>query len=100
MLGMNCTISAGMPAAQRCVPMRRIRSALGVQNGGGPGGVFVLDHYDFQILGRWEVDRGPQFLGYDSRWHLGHDVAITSEWGPTVAGMTSSTLICVAGWCG
>ena len=65
-----------------CGPSGIYISALGAQNGGGPGGVFVLDHYDFQILGRWEVDRGPQVLGYDFWWHLGHDVAITSEWGP------------------
>jgi selenium-binding protein 1 len=63
-----------------CGPSGIYISALGAQNGGGPSGVFVLDHYDFQILGRWEVDRGPQFLGYGFWWHLGHDVAITSEW--------------------
>ena len=63
-------------------------SALG--NGGGkgkaigedgPGGVFLLDHYDFNVLGRWEVERGPQFLAYDFWWHLGFDSMITSEWG-------------------
>ena len=29
----------------------------------------------------WEKDRGPQQLGYDFAWHLGHDTTITSEWG-------------------
>ena len=33
------------------------------------------------MLGRWEVDRGPQYLAYDFWWHLGYDVAVTSEWG-------------------
>ena len=31
--------------------------------------------------GRWEVDRGPQYLAYDFWWHLAHDVLVTSEWG-------------------
>ena len=33
------------------------------------------------MLGRWEVDRGPQRFAYDFWWHLGWDVAVTSEWG-------------------
>jgi hypothetical protein len=33
------------------------------------------------VLGRWEVDRGPQEMAYDFWWHLGHDTLITSEWG-------------------
>jgi hypothetical protein len=40
-----------------------------------------MDHYDFNVLGRWEVDRGPQQLAYDFWWHLGHDTLISSEWG-------------------
>jgi methanethiol oxidase len=40
-----------------------------------------LDHDAFDVLGRWEVDRGPQQLAYDFAWHLGHDIQITSEWG-------------------
>src|SRR6267143_1175230 len=34
-----------------------------------------------KVIGRWEVDRGPQQLAYDFAWHLGHDTLITSEWG-------------------
>ncbi|HVA68606.1 MAG TPA: selenium-binding protein SBP56-related protein [Candidatus Binataceae bacterium] len=64
-----------------CGPDAIYVSALGAADGGGPGGVFVLDHESFDVLGRWEVDRGSQFLGYDIWWHLGYDVAITSEWG-------------------
>jgi len=56
-------------------------NALGAPGGDGPGGIFVLDHETFEIKGRWERDRGPQYLSYDFWWHLGHDVMITSEWG-------------------
>jgi methanethiol oxidase len=33
------------------------------------------------VKGKWELDRGPQYLSYDFSWHLGHDTVITSEWG-------------------
>lgn len=41
----------------------------------------MLDHESFEVKGPWEVDRGPQTLGYDFWWHLGHDTMVTSEWG-------------------
>ncbi len=63
-----------------CGPDAIYISALGSPDGGGPGGIIVLDHYSFEVLGRWEVDRGPQYLSYDFWWHLGHDVMVTSEW--------------------
>ncbi len=56
-------------------------SALGAPDGGGPGGIFLLDHETFDVIGAWEKDRGPQELAYDFWWHLGHDKMITSEWG-------------------
>ena len=56
-------------------------SALGAPDGDGPGGVFVMDHESFDVLGKWELDRGPQKLAYDFWWHLGFDTLITSEWG-------------------
>jgi selenium-binding protein 1 len=56
-------------------------SALGTPEGEGPGGVFLLDHFSFDVLGQWEVERGPQHLAYDFGWHLGHDTMVTSEWG-------------------
>jgi selenium-binding protein 1 len=56
-------------------------SALGAPDGGGPGGIFVLDHESFDVLGRWEIDRGDQMLHYDFWWHLGYDTMVTSEWG-------------------
>ncbi|MGH7002052.1 MAG: selenium-binding protein SBP56-related protein, partial [Stellaceae bacterium] len=69
------------PHTIHCGPDAIYVSALGAPNGDGPGGLFLLDHESFDVLGRWEVDRGPQYLAYDFWWHLGHDVAITSEWG-------------------
>jgi selenium-binding protein 1 len=56
-------------------------SALGSADGGGPGGIFLLDHDTFEVKGAWEQDRGPQQLAYDFWWHLGYDTMITSEWG-------------------
>jgi len=29
-----------------------------------------MDHETFEVLGRWEMDRGPQQLAYDFWWHL------------------------------
>jgi selenium-binding protein 1 len=64
-----------------CGPEGIYVSALGAPDGGGPGGVFLLDHSSFDVLGQWEVDRGPQNLAYDFWWHLTQDTMITSEWG-------------------
>ena len=33
------------------------------------------------MLGRWEIDRGPQKLHYDFWWNLPRDYMVTSEWG-------------------
>ena len=62
------------PHTFHCGPDAIYVSAMGGANGGGPGGVFLLDHESFDVLGQWEVDRGPQFLAYDFWWHLGYDV--------------------------
>ncbi|MBA2492004.1 MAG: selenium-binding protein, partial [Gammaproteobacteria bacterium] len=64
-----------------CGPEGIYISALGSQNGDGPGGIFLLDHFSFDVLGQWEMERGPQYLAYDFWWHLAHDTMITSEWG-------------------
>ena len=54
---------------------------LGGANGNdGPGGVALLDHDTFDVVGAWEHDRGEQFLAYDVWWHLDYDTIITSEW--------------------
>jgi selenium-binding protein 1 len=69
------------PHTSHCGPDGIYLNAIGGADGGGPGGIFVIDPETFDIRGRWEVDRGPQYLAYDFWWHLGHDTMITSEWG-------------------
>ncbi len=70
------------PHTVHCGPEGLYVSALGGANGAdGPGGIALLDHNSFEVLGRWEVDRGPQYLAYDAWWHIAHDVVVTSEWG-------------------
>jgi len=39
----------------------------------GPPGIFIMDCEKFDILGRWEIDRGPQNLHYDFWWNLPRD---------------------------
>jgi selenium-binding protein 1 len=46
----------------------------------GPPGVFILDCESFEILGKWEIDRGPQRLHYDFWWNLPRDYMVSSEW--------------------
>jgi selenium-binding protein 1 len=69
------------PHTIHCGPDGIYVSALGSPSGDGPGGIFMLDHESFEVLGRWEMERGPQYLSYDFWWHLGHDTMVTSEWG-------------------
>jgi selenium-binding protein 1 len=69
------------PHTIHCGPDGIYVSALGAPDGDGPGGIFIVDHDNFSVKGRWELDRGPQQLAYDFWWHLGYDTAITSEWG-------------------
>jgi selenium-binding protein 1 len=70
------------PHTVHCGPDAIYVSALGSgNNGGGPGGIFMLDHFNFNVLGPWEIDRGDQHLAYDFWWHLTDDTMITSEWG-------------------
>ncbi len=64
-----------------CGPDAIYVNALGgTTDGQGPGGVFLLDHYNFEVLGAFEMDRGPQEFAYDFWWHINHDVMVTSEW--------------------
>ncbi|MFG6115711.1 selenium-binding protein SBP56-related protein [Halobacillus sp. MO56] len=64
-----------------CGPDGIYISALGSGDGdGGPGGILLLDHFNFNVLGAWEMDRGPQHFSYDFWWHIAHDVTVTSEW--------------------
>ncbi len=70
------------PHTVHCGPDGIYVSCLGGANGEeGPGGIAILDHTSFEVLGRWELDRGDQYLHYDFWWHLNHDVLISSEWG-------------------
>jgi methanethiol oxidase len=69
------------PHTVHCGPNGIFVSALGAPNGDGPGGIFILDPESFEVLGKWELDRGPQQLHYDFWWHLGFDTLISSEWG-------------------
>ena len=59
------------PHTVHCGPGGIFMSALGGRNGDdGPGGVALIDHDTFDVIGPWEVDRGAQFLSYDMWWHL------------------------------
>jgi selenium-binding protein 1 len=70
------------PHTVHCGPDAIYISALGSDNnGGGPGGIFMLDHFNFNVLGPWEIDRGSQELAYDFWWHITEDTMVTSEWG-------------------
>src|SRR6266540_58090 len=68
------------PNTLHCGPGGIFMSALGSADGDGPGGVALLDHDTFDVVGAWELDRGEQFFAYDVWWHLNHDTVITSEW--------------------
>jgi selenium-binding protein 1 len=69
------------PHTLHCGPGGIFLSALGGANGDdGPGGVALLDHDSFDVVGAWERDRGDQFFAYDIWWHLHYDTVITSEW--------------------
>jgi selenium-binding protein 1 len=69
------------PHTIHCGPDGLYVSALGAPDGGGPGGVLLLDHETFEPKGQWEIDRGPQQLAYDVWWNIGYDTLLTSEWG-------------------
>ena len=69
------------PHTSHCGPDGVSLNALGSADRDGPGGIFVIDPETFELKGKWECDRGPQYLAYDFWWHLGHDTMITSEWG-------------------
>jgi len=69
------------PHTVHCGPDAVYVSAMGSANGeDGPGGVFLLDHFNFDVIGPWELERGGQELAYDFWWHIAQDTMITSEW--------------------
>jgi methanethiol oxidase len=64
-----------------CGPDAIYVNALGSANGNGdPAGIFMLDHFNFDVIGPWELDRDGQDLAYDFWWHIAHDTMVTSEW--------------------
>ena len=72
------------PHTVHCGPEGIYVSTLG--GGGKDGtegapGVFIMDCETFEVLGRWEIDRGPQKLHYDFWWNLPRDYMVSSEWG-------------------
>ena len=69
------------PHTVHCGPWGIYISAISSANGDGPGGIFMMDQDNFEVLGQWELNRGPQRLAYDFWWHLGYDTLVTSEWG-------------------
>jgi methanethiol oxidase len=69
------------PHTVHCGPEGLYLTALGGYQGDGPGGIALVDCESFDVRGRWEVDRGPQYLHYDAWWHLNFDTMISSEWG-------------------
>jgi selenium-binding protein 1 len=53
----------------------------GVDGTDGPPGIFIMDCQTFEILGRYEMDRGIQDKHYDFWWNLPRDYMVSSEWG-------------------
>ncbi len=53
----------------------------GVDGTEGPPGIFIMDCETFEVLGRWEIDRGVQDKHYDFWWNLPRDYMVSSEWG-------------------
>ncbi len=69
------------PHTVHCGPGYLYMSCLGGADGDdGPGGVALLDHATFDVIGQFEQDRGDQYLAYDVWWHINDDVLVTSEW--------------------
>lgn len=63
------------PHTTHCGPEGIYVSTLGGLGDGtdGPPGIFIMDCVTFDIVGRWEIDRGPQDKHYDFWWNLPRD---------------------------
>ena len=46
----------------------------------GPPGIFIMDCETFDVIGRYEIDRGSQDKQYDFWWNLPRDYMVSSEW--------------------
>ena len=76
------------PHTMHCGPEGIYVSTLG--GGGkdgtdGPPGIFIMDCETFEVLGRWEIDRGPQTLHYDFWWNLPRDYMVIERVGAAAA---------------
>jgi len=47
----------------------------------GPPGIFIMDCETFEVIGRYEMDRGDQDKHYDFWWNLPRDYMVSSGWG-------------------
>ena len=54
-------------------------SMLGDEHGDAPGGFLLLDD-KFDVVGRWESDRGGMEFNYDFWYQPRHNVMVSSEW--------------------
>src|SRR5690606_5134402 len=64
-----------------CGPVAVCVTAMGASNGhNGPGGGFLLDHFNVDGIGPREVGRGDHDLAYDFWWPIADAVMVTSEW--------------------
>jgi selenium-binding protein 1 len=69
------------PHTVHCMPGDIITiSMLGNKDGDAPGGFAVLDAKTFDVLGRWEKDKGDQELMYDFWYQPRKNVLLSSEW--------------------
>jgi selenium-binding protein 1 len=69
------------PHTVHCLPGDiMVMSMLGDAEGNAPGGLAVLDAKTFDVLGRWEKEKGDQSLMYDFWYQPRHNVLVTSEW--------------------
>ena len=69
------------PHTVHCMPGGIITmSMLGDAEGDAPGGFAMLDASTFEVLGRWEQDKGDMAFTYDFWYQPRKNVLISSEW--------------------
>lgn len=69
------------PHTVHCMPGDIITiSMLGDKDGNLPGGFAVLDAQTFEVLGRWEKDKGDQEMMYDFWYQPRKNFMLSSEW--------------------
>ncbi len=52
----------------------------GKDGAAGQSGIFIMDCDTFDIIGRYEIDRGDQDKYYDFWWNLPRNYMVSSEW--------------------